>query len=102
MKVRVLKDPAYGLFTIGRIYPAHRAENDHGYMVQLDDGRWLFLFDREVEVASPRVERRRCDCHPETCACRPYVVMAGDEELGTYVSRERAEEAVALLQEIVG
>lgn len=45
------------------------------------------------------VERNRCDCHPETCACNPWRVVKGEERIATLYDHGGAEQLAQALNE---
>jgi len=48
------------------------------------------------------VLRNRCDCHPETCCCRPWAVFQGKEKVETFHVKEVAENIAQLLNAAEG
>lgn len=61
-----------------------------------------------IELCSPapkwsadrfHVRPNRCDCHPETCGCNPWVVHGPDgQRHSSYYAKETADSIAELLQ----
>lgn len=51
MKVRVLRNPYYGAdtYTIGKTYNAKKASDGRNYMVECNDGTWLYMYPNELQ-----------------------------------------------------
>lgn len=44
-----------------------------------------------MDVKDLKIERNRCDCHPETCSCDDWNLVYGGEVLARHLFRERLE-----------
>jgi uncharacterized small protein (DUF1192 family) len=44
-----------------------------------------------------KVKRNRCDCHPETCSCAPWVVFKDGERILSLMDKDMAEDVAETL-----
>lgn len=43
------------------------------------------------------VKRQHCTCHPETCGHFPYIIELNGKVIGSYTSKDKAEDVVKIL-----
>lgn len=49
------------------------------------------------EVMKYVVQWNSCDCHPESCGCKPYVLLRGEKRVTTFMEKDEANRIAAEL-----